>query len=78
MDKDRLKRLCETVLETSYSGVTITEFDMTPTFKYDDELSKWVPNSFTLFIQVKTSEFPRNIQSTLEGYIGLECCVDFL
>lgn len=78
MDKDRLKRLCETVLETSYSGVTISEFDMTPTFKYDDELSEWVPNSFTLFIQVRTSEFSRNIQSTLEGYIGLECCVDFL
>jgi len=80
MDKDRLKRLCETVLETSYIGVTMSEFDMTPTFKYDDELSKWVPDSFTLFIQVKSSgssEFPRNVQSTLEGYIGLECCVNF-
>lgn len=78
MDKDRLKRLCETVLETSYSGVTISEFDMTPTFKYDDELSKWVPDSFTLFIQIISSEFPGNVQSKLEGYIGLECCVDFL
>lgn len=81
MDKDRLKRLCKTVLETSYSGLTISEFDMTPTFKYDESLSKWVPDSFTLFIQIKStsdSEFTRNVQSTLEGYVGLECCVDFL
>jgi hypothetical protein len=80
MDKDRLKRLCEIIIETSYGDVTISEFNVVPTFKLDNELSKWVPDSFTLFIRVKSSgssEFTRNIQSKLEGCIGIECCVDF-
>jgi hypothetical protein len=82
MDKDRVKRLCETVLGISYSGVTICDFDMTPTFKYDESLSKWVPDSFALFVQIKsplTIEFyqPKKVQETLEGVLGFECCVDF-
>jgi hypothetical protein len=88
MDKDRVKRLCETVLGISYSGVTICDFDMTPTFKYDESLTKWVPDSFALFIQIKSpleNEYlkyretyrPRIIQETLEGLLGFECCVDF-
>jgi hypothetical protein len=82
MDKDRVKQLCETVLGISYSGVTICDFDMTPTFKYDESLSKWVPDSFALFVQIKsplTREFyqPKKVQETLEGVLGFECCVDF-
>ena len=82
MDKDRVKRLCETVLGISYSGVTICDFDMTPTFKYDESLTKWVPDSFALFIQIKSplereTYRPRIIQETLEGLLGFECCVDF-
>jgi hypothetical protein len=80
MGKNRIKRLCETLIETLDIGVTITEFIMIPTFKYDDESSKWVPNSFSLFIQIKSStssDYPHNIQSKLESYLGFECCVDF-
>jgi hypothetical protein len=83
MDKDRVKRLCETVLGISYSGTTICGFDMTPTFKYDESLSKWVPDSFALFVQIKaplTREFyqPKKVQETLEGVLGFDCCVDFI
>lgn len=82
MDKDRVKRLCETVLKISHSGTTICDFDMTPTFKYDESLSKWVPDSFALFIQIKFSlegetQRPTKVQETLEGVLGFECCVDF-
>jgi hypothetical protein len=82
MDKDRVKRLCKSALDISYSGITICDFDMTPTFKYDERLSKWVPDSFTLFIQIKSplereTYRPRIIQETLEGLLGFECCVDF-
>ena len=55
MDKDRVKKLCKSVLGISYSGITICDFDMTPTFKYDESLSKWVPDSFALFVQIKSS-----------------------
>ena len=77
MDKDRVKQLCETVLGISYSGVTICDFDMTPTFKYDESLSKWVPDSFALFVQIKSplpreSYRPTNVQETLEGVLGFE------
>lgn len=82
MDKDRVKRLCETVLGISYSGATICDFDMIPTFKYDESLTKWVPDSFALFIQIKSplereTYRPKFIQETLEGLLGFECCVDF-
>jgi hypothetical protein len=82
MDKDRVKQLCETVLGISYSGVTICDFDMTPTFKYDEILSKWVPDSYALFVQIKFSlegetQRPTKVQETLEGVLGFECCVDF-
>ena len=82
MDKDRVKQLCETVLRISYSGTTICDFDMTPTFKYDESLSKWVPDSYALFVQIKFSlegetQRPKRVQETLEGVLGFECCVDF-
>ena len=82
MDKGRVKKLCKIILETSYSGTTICDFDMTPTFKYDERLSKWVPDSFALFIQIKSplereTYRTRIIQETLESLLGFECCVDF-
>lgn len=82
MDKDRVKRLCEKVLNITYSGATICDFDMTPTFKYDESVSKWVPDSFALFVQIKSplpreSHRPTSVQETLEGVLGFECCVDF-
>lgn len=83
MDKNRIKKLCESVLNISFSGTTMCDFDMTPTFKYDENLSKWVPDSFALFVQIKPpleSETyrPTTVQTTLEGVLGFECCVDFV
>jgi len=83
MDKNRIKKLCESVLDISFSGMTICDFDMTPTFKYDENLSKWVPDSFALFVQIKSplereTYRPTTVQTTLEGVLGFECCVDFV
>jgi hypothetical protein len=82
MDKNRVKKLCESVLDISFSGTTICDFDMTPTFKYDENLNKWVPDSFALFVQIKSplereTYRPTTVQTTLEGVLGFECCVDF-
>ena len=83
MDKDRVRRICEKVLEISYSDVTICHFDMTPTFKYDESLNKWVPDSHALFVQIKSplereTYRPTKVQETLESVLGFDCCVDFL
>jgi len=83
MDKNRVKKLCETILEMSFSGATICDFDMTPTYEYNNEANKWVPDSHALFIQIKSvdsisrGQGTRDIQTTLEGLLGFECCVDF-
>jgi hypothetical protein len=84
MDKNRVKKLCESVLEISFSGATIRDFEMTPTYQYDNVLEKWVPDSHALFIQLNLLSDSSNtmyklseIQSTLEGLLGFECCVDF-
>jgi hypothetical protein len=82
MDKNSIRKLCESFIGTTYSGSTICDFDMTPTFKYDESLNEWVPDSFAVFIQIKSplqreSLRPTNVQETLEGLLGFECCVDF-
>lgn len=83
MDKNRVKKLCETILEMSFSGTTICDFDMTPTYEYNNETNKWVPDSHALFIQIKSvdsisrGQGTKDIQTTLEGLLGFECCVDF-
>jgi hypothetical protein len=83
MDKDRVKQLCETILEMSFSGTTICDFDMKPTYEYINETNKWVPDSHVLFIQIKLvdsisrGQGTRDIQTTLEGLLGFECCIDF-
>lgn len=83
MDKNRVKKLCESVLEISFSGTTIRDFEMTPTYQYDNVLEKWVPDSHALFIQISSTnsmnkgQGSRDIQSTLEALLGFECCVDF-
>lgn len=84
MDKNRIKKICESILNVSYSGVTIGDFEIVPTNKYDVELNKWVPDSHTLFIQIKrpnlTEEIisPREIERKIEGVFGFECCVGFI
>jgi hypothetical protein len=83
MDKDRVKKLCETVLDISFSGTTLKDFEMLPTFQYDNVLEKWVPDSYSLFIHISSPNLreksygPVQIKKTLEGLLGFECCVDF-
>lgn len=83
MDKNKVKRLCESILEMSFSGTTICDFEMTPTYEYNNETNKWVPDSHALFIQIKSDnsmaigQGSRDIQCTLEGLLGFECCIDF-
>jgi hypothetical protein len=82
MDKDRVKKLCDVILETSYKETSIINFDMIPQYKYDNESGKWVPHSHALFIQLKLSSNTMykatDIQSSINGVLGFECCVDFI
>jgi hypothetical protein len=84
MDKiTRIKRLVESSLDTSF-GVEISISDMVvlPTQKYDEETSKWIPDSYSLFIQIQRGSVildrPGEVESFLESLLGFECCVDFV
>jgi len=76
MDQVRLKKIVQSWLDTSYSGVTIKEFLILPTNKLDEETGKWVSDSFTLFINLSRSGVDeekwiemsnkRNVESLLE------------
>jgi hypothetical protein len=82
VDENKLKKICELALDTSYSGVTITEFRAIPTQRFDTESCKWVPDSYSLFIMAKKGsllEFRecREIENFLETLFGFEVCVDF-
>lgn len=84
MDQDRLKKLCQTALDISYSGVTIEEFRALPTQKYDVERNDWIPDSQSLFVILKKPPMNydsptdyRNIEYFLESLLGFETCVDF-
>lgn len=81
MDENRLKKIIQTLLDNSYSGITITDFVMIPTNKWCEDKSEWVPDSYGLFLGVKCNEFypfTRDIEKFLESMIGFDCCMDVL
>jgi hypothetical protein len=84
MDKiDRIKRLVESSLNTSFGGeISINEMVVLPTQKYDDTTETWVPDSHTIFVSIKrnTTDFVdiREITNLVEGVLGFEVCVDFV
>jgi len=95
MDKiARIKRLVESSLDTSFGGeISIVNIQILPTQKYDEETNKWVPDSHSIFLNLKdkrnsdnnpdyyhlVSDHPSyRVSSLLESLLGFECCVDFV
>lgn len=82
MNKNKLKKLCEVALETSYPSLKISDFEMIPTFKYDESQNDWIDDSFSLFIQVKRVgdeilDQQKQVELFLESLLGFDCCLDF-
>jgi hypothetical protein len=84
MDKiERIKRLVESSLDTSFGGeISILDMMVLPTQKYDEGTKEWIPDSYSLFLQIQrgsvTLDLPREVESFLESLLGFECCVDFV
>ena len=95
MDKiDRIKRLVESLLNTSFGGeITIVSLTVLPTQKYDEGTREWIPDSHSIFLNLKdkrnsgnnpdyyhfVSDHPSyKVSSMLESLLGFECCVDFV
>jgi hypothetical protein len=84
MDKiTRIKRLVESSLDTSFGGdISIVDMMVLPTQKYDEGTKEWIPDSYSLFLQIQrgsvTLDRPREVESFLESLLGFECCVDFV
>ena len=84
MDKiTRIKRLVESSLDTSFGGdISIVDMMVLPTQKYDEGIKEWIPDSYSLFLQIQrgsvTLDIPREVESFLESLLGFECCVDFV
>jgi hypothetical protein len=84
MDKiTRIKRLVESSLDTSFGGdISIVDMMVLPTQKYDEGTKEWIPDSYSLFLQIQrgsvTLDLPREVESFLESLLGFECCVDFV
>jgi hypothetical protein len=84
MDKiDRIKRLVESSLDTSFGGdISIVNMTILPTQKYDEKVSDWIPDSYSLFVQIRKGSVildrPREVEFLLESLLGFECCVDFV
>ena len=84
MDKiARIKRLVESSLDTSFGGeISIMDMVVLPTQKYDEEVSKWIPDSYSLFLQIRKGSVvldrPNQVEFLLESLLGFECCVDFI
>jgi len=84
MDKiDRIKRLVESSLNTSFGGeIQIDNLTILPTQKYNEEINKWIPDSYSLFLQIRKGSVildrPNQVEFLLESLLGFECCVDFV
>jgi len=95
MDKiARIKRIVESSLDTSFGGeISIVSLQILPTQKYDEESKKWVPDSHSIFLNLKDKRNSENnpdyyhfvsdhpsyeVSRLLESLLGFECCVDFV
>lgn len=94
MDKDRLRRIVETSLNSSFGGdIHIVSMEVLPTQKYDEGTKEWIPDSFSMFLNLKdkrnsdnnpefyhfVSDHPSyRVAKFLETLLGFECCVDFV
>ena len=84
MDKiTRIKQIVESSLDTSFGGdISIVDMMVLPTQKYDEGTKEWIPDSYSLFLQIQrgsvTLDLPREVESFLESLLGFECCVDFV
>ena len=63
MDKiDRIKRVVETSLKSSFGDViSISDMVVLPTQKFDEMINDWVPDSFSLFVQIKKGSVILNL-----------------
>lgn len=86
MDESRIKKIVQSALDISYGNITIKEFRALPTNKLDEDTGKWVPDSYTLFIDLGRNNIDEekwetsnngSVGSFLESLLGFECCVDF-
>lgn len=84
MDKiARIKQLVESSLDTSFGGeISIVSLQILPTQKYDEGTNKWIPDSYSLFLQIRKGSVildrPNQVEFLLESLLGFECCVDFV
>jgi hypothetical protein len=83
MDKDRLKKIVETSLVSHFGDdLLINDMVVVPTQKYSEDINEWIPDSYSLFIQIQkgsvTLNRPNETESFLESLLGFECCVDFV
>jgi hypothetical protein len=79
----RIKRLVESSLNTSFGGqISIVNMTVIPTQKYEWLVSDWVPDSYSLFVQIGKGsinlDHPGEVEFFLESLLGFECCVDFV
>jgi hypothetical protein len=83
MDKDRLKKIVETSLVSHFGdNLSINDIVVLPTQKYDEGTKEWIPDSYSLFLQIQKGSVilnrPGETESFLESLLGFECCVDFV
>ena len=84
MDKvARIERIVKSSLNTSFGGdISIVDMTVLPTHKHDEETNEWIPDSYTLFLQLRKGSViltrPREVESFLESMLGFECCVEFM
>jgi hypothetical protein len=84
MDQNRLKKIIQSVLDNSFSGAKMNELMVLPTNKWDENVTKWVPDSYSLFITLKRGKTLNgnsyntvDIENLLQSLIGFDCCVNF-
>jgi hypothetical protein len=81
MEKNKLKKVIQTLLNTSFSGLTIDEFRMMPIYDFNFDTSKFTLSRHTILMNVKKTTIDENtfaseIESVVESYLGYECSVE--
>lgn len=69
-------------MKTSFSELEIVDFEVVPTYKYDESTDSWITDSFSMFIQMLRGDDSdvtiNDVESFLGSLFGIECCIDFI
>lgn len=69
-------------MESKFPELMVKDFEIRPTFKYEETKEDWVKDSYSVFIQLGRNNYGEDyytsdVETFLTSLFGFQFCVDF-